>query len=100
MEKTFKREQLVDKFGLPHDPAEGVTVHVDEMCDKGRWHIYYTLVFSEPGQKDGQAWAGSYRRGATEEQYEEPWEHDKEVAFNLVEQREVTVTQWRSVEED
>lgn len=53
------------------DPAYRVVV--DDIEDHGRWSLHHRLVIQRV--EDGAFFETHYSDGATEEQYEEPWDY-------------------------
>jgi hypothetical protein len=93
--KVFKKDYLVKELGLPDDyDQDKVTVHINEICDSGRWTISYRLVFSI----DGIYYQTYYSEGATEMQDESAWEFEDEVECTIVEPKKVTVVEYLPVE--
>ena len=88
--KVFKKEYLIDVLDLP-DAA----IH-QEFSDVDRWSISYVIVFKDPA--DGKHYQTSYSVGATEDQYESPWEFDTEVECYECHEVEKLVKVWVDVE--
>ena len=79
------REIEQEEIGLVSDEITGTT----------RWSILHSLVFK---YKDGKTYRTSYSVGATESQYEGPWEYDSgSVECFLVEEVEKVVKVWEAV---
>lgn len=73
--KLFPRDHL--KLLADGTEPEGYCIKLNEIRDRSRWAVEYELVFSH----GVQLWGTHYRRGATEEQDEEPFECEpKEIA--------------------
>lgn len=88
--KTFSRDYLVDERDLPYSDAI-----VDRIVDTTRWSIVHEIVFED----DGKFYMTTYSTGATEMQYERPWEYEEEVECTEVELKEVKVKKWIPVED-
>jgi hypothetical protein len=86
---TFKKELLVDELDLPWEAKE------KRVIDTTRWSIIYEIVF----EYDGKNYMTTCSVGATEQQYEEPWEFEDDVECTEVELREVVVKKWVDVDE-
>jgi len=95
--RTFTKEELVEKRGLPEvnwaTDDEYEEIYVNEIVDTNRWSIRYKLVF-QYGDKVYQTY---YQVGATEMQYESPWECEDEIKCTEVEEVEVVVKKWKPV---
>lgn len=91
MTKKFSREYLTKELGLPYDcfPIE------DNIIDTSRWSIIHEIIFED----GGKIYRTTYSEGATEMQWEKPWEYEEEVECEEVELREVTVNKWLPVQE-
>lgn len=89
MTKKFDREYLMEELGLPYNSVETTLV------DSGRWTLTYELIFQD---KDGKYWQTYYQTGATEMQYEPPWECEPKVECVEVEKRPVTIEKWMPVD--
>lgn len=68
--KLFPRDHL--KLLASGDEPGGYCIKLNEIRDRSRWAVEYELVFSH----GGQLWGTHYRRGATEEQDEGPFEYE------------------------
>jgi len=90
MTKKFSKEYLMEELGLPYNSVEKTLV------DSGRWALTYEIVFQDV---DGKYWQTYYNTGATEMQYEPPWEYEDEVECTEVEKRQVTVEKWMPIGE-
>ena len=77
---------------LEGDKSAGEII-LNQQVDTSRWSIIYRLVV----RVDGKLYEGSYRRGATECQEEQPWEYT-EPHFVEVEAYEKTVTDYRKIQ--
>lgn len=64
----FKKQFLLDEM------ESGENVVVNEYVENSRWHKHYRWVF----RFDGKFYESFYRVGATENQYESPYEYDPE----------------------
>lgn len=89
MKVTFDRDFLVSELGLPYSAIE------DAVVENDRWSIEHEIVFEHEG-KFYKTW---YSVGATEMQYESPWEYVNAVACIQVEKKLVQVEQWAPVED-
>lgn len=83
MKRFIDREELISR-GLPGIALETTIV------GHGRFTVTKEIIF----EMDGKHWRAEYSEGATEMQWEEPWEFEREVEIAEVEQREVLVKQW------
>ena len=92
MKKVFDRKFLVDELGLPYDNDE--IIMEDEVVDTLRWSIVHSLIFKH----DGKYYKTYYSVGATEMQYESPWEYEESVECTEVELKEVLVKKWVEVQ--
>ena len=90
--KTFSKDFLVDQLGLPYDNDS--IIMEDKIVDQTRWSIIHSLVFKHD---DGKFYRVSYSEGATECQYERPWEYEENVNGVEVELKEVLVEKWVEV---
>lgn len=86
MIRKFKREDLLE-LGLPYDSDDVV---LDEVDDTSRWSVIHNLIFKH----EDKYYQTSYSVGATEMQYERPWEYEDEVTCVEVELKEVVVKKW------
>ena len=68
--KGFKKEFLREEVLWG-----SVEVVLDEMVDHSRWSVHHRLIF----KFEDKYWETSYSVGATESQYESPWEYDDDV---------------------
>lgn len=68
----FKKEDLQEL--VYHNPHKGFTRIQDDITSTSRWHINYELIF----KYQDKFYATYYRRGATEQQDEAPYEYDKD----------------------
>jgi hypothetical protein len=97
--KVFERSYLVDTLGLPDDEdCELVEIVLNELEDSGRWTLNYKLVFKL--LEDNTFYQVSYSRGATENQWEAPWEYEETIKATIVEPKEVTVIDYVPVKEE
>lgn len=83
-EKYFDKDFLIEELDLPECAV------YEELVDNTRWSLVYRIVF-ECGGKYYQAY---YERGATEYQYQSPWENEDRILCKEVERKEVLVQQW------
>lgn len=84
LSSEFMRKQL----GLPQEAIS------DEITDTDRWAEYHEIVF----EHDGKYYSTDYSCGATEMQYESPWEDEDNVVCYEVEKKEVLVEKWVKVD--
>jgi hypothetical protein len=68
---TLTGEQARDAI---MDDLPGYKVIKNKMVETGRWTVSYRVVIQR--ESDGKYFADGYRRGATEQQCERPWEFD------------------------
>lgn len=68
----------------------------DKILENTRWSIIHEIIF----EYEGKFYRTHYSIGATECQYETPWEYDNEVICTEVEKKPVVVEQWIPVEND
>lgn len=93
MKKVFNKDFLVDQLGLPYD-NDGIIME-DKMVDHSRWSIGHSLIF----EHEGKYYKTYYSEGATENQYESPWEYEDDIVCVEVELKEVLVKKWVEVVE-
>lgn len=67
----FKKEDLID---LVNDECASLEKIEDRITDTGRWSVHYALTFKD--KASGKFYATDYRRGATEQQDESPFEFE------------------------
>lgn len=91
-EVKFKKDYLVNELGLPFDSDH---VQNDVIIDNTRWSIVHEIVF----EVDGKFYSTYYEEGATECQYEEPWESEDEIECTEVELVPVVKHEWVPVGE-
>lgn len=91
---TFTRDELLNDLAVLDVPAEGVEVISDRLCDHSRWAVRHELIFRTPAQPAGEAWKVYYDVGATEQQDEQPWEHEEKIVATLVRATKKTITVW------
>lgn len=88
---------MKDKFskGVMEDVLYGDAGRIisNKIVDKSRWSVIYELIF----ELDGKYWQTGYSCGATEAQYEQPWEFEDMVECVEVEPYEETVVKYRAV---
>jgi len=80
----FTREYLVDELELPYAALSDIVVGTS------RWVVEREIIF----ESDGRFYQTSYSEGATENQYQPPWEYEKRIACHEVELKEVMVEKW------
>ena len=81
---TLSREVLKDELGLP---SEAIS---DNISETDRWSEHHDIVF----EYEGKFYETGYSCGATEMQYQTPWDDEEEVVCWEVEKREVLVEKW------
>lgn len=86
--RTFTPEQL-EEFDVPWE-----TLH-DKQVDSRRWAEVRSCVFRAPD--DGKTYEVTYQRPLTEHQECDTWFDEELVKAVEVEQRPVTVMQWKPV---
>lgn len=88
--KTIKlhKDYLMNELYLPDNAIK------DDITDTSRWSIYHDIIFTH----DGKFYRTYYSVGATEMQWESPWENETEVECTEVELKEVMVKKWVVVE--
>ena len=62
----------------------------DKITSTGRWSVYHALVIQRV--EDGRFFRDSYSVGATENQYESPWEYDAPAFTEVFPKEQVTIT--------
>lgn len=82
----FTKETL-EELELPWSAIE--RTHVG----KSRWSDHYEIVF----EHNGKHYRTSYSQGSTENQDERPWEYEKEVDCEEVQQVEKVIKVWEPV---
>jgi hypothetical protein len=87
--RTFSKEYLLD-LDLPNNEIQ------DEIYQTRRWSVDHSCIFEDP--TDYTFWEVCYSVGATENQYEMPWEYDDEIVGVQVEKRTVTTMKWVVIE--
>lgn len=88
--KMFSKDYLKYELDLPCNSI------VDRIVDTTRWSVVHEIVFED----NGKFYQTTYSVGATEMQYEIPWEYVDEVKCIEVELREVKVKKWVPVNQD
>lgn len=88
--KVFSKEYLIEELDLPSSSI------IDKVIDTTRWSVIHEIVFED----NGKFYQTTYSVGATEMQYERPWEYVDEVKCIEVELREVKVKKWVPVNQD
>jgi hypothetical protein len=97
--RTFTKEELVEKRGLPYvnyageDLEDKQRIYLDEITNHNRWSVGHRIVF----QYNDKVYEAYYSVGATESQDESPWEYEDEIECTEVEEVEVAVKQWKPV---
>ena len=93
MERLFKKEFLQED--VLEEVNSDVKIVQDEVIDFGRWSVLHDLVFGY----ENKFWNVSYSRGATEQQYESPFEHDSdEISCTEVQPIQKTITTYIPVD--
>ena len=92
--KELTSEEVEPYIGLPYDAEPGVIIS-DEIVDNSRWAIQHELIFKHP--VDQRIYRTHYDVGATEQQYERPWEHDEFIECEEVEPFEKTIISYRPI---
>ncbi|PSA89304.1 hypothetical protein C6370_20265 [Bacillus atrophaeus] len=77
----------LDKDYMLNEPESSL---LEEITDTSRWSVHYRIVF--PYQ--GRFFETFYSKGATESQYESPWEFEDQVDCYEVELKEMKVRKW------
>lgn len=90
MKRTFDKDFLVGELKLPYNALE------DHIIDNGRWSIHHEIIFGH----EGKFYQANYSVGATECQWERPWEHVDKVVCTEVEKKQVMVEKWVPVEKE
>ena len=90
--KVFNKEYLTKELGLPYD----CKLIENDIIDTTRWSIVHEIVFEDKGK----FYMTTYSEGATEYQYERPWEYEDEVKCTEVELKEVKVKKWIPVDDE
>lgn len=77
------REKLVllkqDAIKILDEVSPHFTIIENEISGKSRWCNIYNLIIER--KSDNKFFQAEYRRGATENQDERPWEYEKSVEF-------------------
>ncbi|KIN36467.1 hypothetical protein ABEV77_20165 [Bacillus subtilis] len=84
MKIKLDKDYMVNELGLPESSI------LEEITDTSRWSIHYRIVFSY----QGRFFETFYSKGATENQYESPWEFEEQVDCYEVELKEMKVRKW------
>lgn len=82
------KDYLKNELDLPYSAVK------DDIVDTSRWSIHHEIIFAH----DGKYYRTYYSEGATEMQFEIPWEYETEVECTEVELKEVKVMKWVPVE--
>jgi len=80
----LKRSYMINELDLP---CEAI---IDEVTTNNRWSIFHLIVF----EYEGKFYKTHYSVGATEMQYESPWDDEDEIECTEVEEKEVIVKKW------
>jgi len=96
--RTFTKEELVEGRGLPYEnfndkTGESEKIYLDEITNHSRWSVGHKIIF----QYEDKVYQAYYGVGATESQYESPWEYEDEIKCTEVEEVEVLVKKWKPV---
>lgn len=91
MSVKFKREFLQsEELDLPYN--DDIVVQ-EELVDTSRWSLYYEIIF----KLEDKFYKTYYSTAATEQQYESPWEYEKEIECWEVEKKIVPTETWVDV---
>jgi hypothetical protein len=88
----LSKEEALDIVYRDHDTAKVIR---DVLIDTTRWSKVRQITF----ELNGKLYQGTYRKGSTESQDEQPFEYTEPV-FCEVEAFEKTITDYRSVTEE
>ena len=80
---------------IVYDESEDYENIEDNIIDTTRWSVIRELIFKE--KSTGKFYRTTYSEGATEMQYEEPWEYQPEVTCAEVKPVKVEVTQYKEI---
>jgi hypothetical protein len=94
--REFVVAELMDQ-DFPWEAPEGWEIVSDKISGKSRWSDVHTLIFRTPDLPSGQAWQTTYRRGATEQQEERPWQYQDKFTATLVHEVEKTMKVWEAI---
>lgn len=89
MTRTFDTKWLRKELQLPWSAI------YDEIVTNTRWSIIHKCVF----ELDGKFWMVRYSVGATESQFEDPWDYEETIEGHTVELKDVVVKQWVETED-
>lgn len=81
---TLSTDYLKDELDLPSSAIK------DTITGQSRWSTHHEIIF----EYDGKFYSTHYSEGSTEQQYESPWEYEKEVECVEVELKKVEVLKW------
>lgn len=84
MEIKLDKDYMLNELDLPDRAI------FDEIDGTSIWSIEHRIIF----EYQGKFYQTYYSVGATESQYESPWQDEDEVECHEVELKEVTVKKW------
>ena len=92
--RRFKVEDLKE-MGLPYyAEVDEVEIVSDEITGTSRWSIFHELIF----RYEDKYYRCDYSVGATEMQYEAPWEYETEIDCHEVHLVEHMVEVWEDID--
>lgn len=86
---VLHKDYLKNELDLPCEAIKNAIV------DVSRWSVQHEIIFACNG-KFYKTW---YSSGATEQQYEYPWDNEEDIECCEVELKEVMVAKWVNVED-
>jgi len=89
--KTFSKDYLMDELHLPYNNI------LDKIIDHTRWSVIHEIVFKN---NDNKTYRTTYSEGATESQFEAPWEYEDDIECTEVELKEVVRLEWVNKDEN
>lgn len=92
IKRTFTRDEL-DELDIPFSRN---IVHTEQI-DTTRWATHHICIFRT--EEDGPLWQVGYQRPATEQQECDRWYDEKVIEATQVEPHEITVVEYRPVEQ-
>lgn len=84
---------MADEWSEHETPDGYEVVDGPRLTTNTRWSLVHEYVFKDP---DGNFWRSTFRTGATENQFEDPYEFGGTKCFQ-VRPREKMVTTWEAV---
>jgi|JI9StandDraft_1071089.scaffolds.fasta_scaffold00275_52 hypothetical protein len=94
MKQEFDRELLAELAYMPEGSTyEGHTIVRNQIVGRSRWSTQHELIFLDP---DLRHWRIPFTDGATEMQYQDPFEYDECVA-ELVEPYSKSTVEFRAL---